>query len=96
MARRSRINIDPFKHPDEADFDYDALLEAMRVCRMHVMRFKSACGGRNPAGEEAQRLIEQIGALARLTRVPNAEWRVRDGCADDTKPGYGSQVVKCT
>ena len=90
MSRRTKIKIDPFKHPDEADFDYEALLEAMRVCRMHVMRFMIACGGRNPAAGEARLLIEQIGAVALLTRVPNAEWRVRDGCADDPKPPYGS------
>ena len=61
-----------FAHPAEHEFDYDELLEALRACRQVVHRFSSACGLRNPARREADALIEQIDAVARLSRVSGA------------------------
>lgn len=61
-----------FAHPAEHEFEYDELLEAMRACRHVVHRFSTACGLRNPARREADALIEQIDAVARLSRVSGA------------------------
>ncbi len=64
--------LNKFDHPAEHEFDYQELLEAMRVCRQVVQHFSSACGLRNPARREADALIEQIDAVARLSRVSGA------------------------
>jgi hypothetical protein len=73
---RSRRRIDPFAHPDPEAFAYEPLLEALRLCRQEVERFRIACGPRNPAYREAEALSAQIDAVARLTRVPDAASRV--------------------
>jgi hypothetical protein len=72
MVRRTRSRVDPFAHPSGEGFDFDALLAALSVCRTEVARFRTACGVRNPAFEEATAVIERIDAFARLTRVPDA------------------------
>jgi hypothetical protein len=75
MVRRTRRRVDPFAHPDET-FDYDALLEALALCRSNVLAFQRQCGVRNPAFSDARALIEQIEALALLTRVSDARDRI--------------------
>ena len=63
---------DPFYHPTAEEVDYARLLAAMRDCREEVKRFWQHCGLRNPAQEEARALLEQLAAVAALTRVPGA------------------------
>ena len=84
MARRARRKLDQFAHPDET-FDFDSLIEALQACRMQVLLFQRVCGVRNPAYAHARGLIEQIEALALLTRVPDARHRVMN---DETARGH--------
>ena len=69
--------LNQFAHPAPDEFDYETLLETMRVCREQVQAFANACGLRNPARREADALIEQIDAVARLSRIGEAERIVR-------------------
>ena len=78
MALRSRRRArDPFHHPTSEDFNYDLMLEAMAICRREVSAFKAACGLRNPIYREVEALMEQLDAVARLSRVAGAEELVR-------------------
>ena len=63
----------PFDQPDVHMFDYAGLLRAMKECRERTQQLIRACGLRNAARREAEALIEQIDAVACLTRVPDAE-----------------------
>ena len=73
IQRPRRTARDPFHHPDEDEVSYEMMLEAMAMCRREVQAFRAKCGARNPAFREAQALIEQIDAVARLSRISGAE-----------------------
>lgn len=90
MVRRTRSKREPFAHPAEGDFDYDALIEAMAACHREVIKFQRVCGLRNPAYNEARLLTEQLRALALLTRVPDAESRVIPPAQNMVGPAYGA------
>lgn len=73
---RNRRTIDPFRHPDSEQFDYERLIAALRECRATVELLCAGCGIRNPVYREAEALIAQIDAVAALSRVPDAVNRV--------------------
>ncbi|MFY0609951.1 MAG: hypothetical protein JXQ99_00385 [Hyphomicrobiaceae bacterium] len=73
IQRPRRTARDPFHHPDQDEVSYEMMLEAMAMCRREVQAFRAQCGARNPAFREAQALVEQIDAVARLSRVAGAE-----------------------
>ena len=89
MSRRTRKAINPFHHPDPAEMDYGALLEAMRNCRKQVNGLRGLCGLRNPLTREAEALIAQIDAVAALTRVPGAEQYV-----NKVQPGHSTPMER--
>lgn len=72
MNARNRKARDPFHHPSGNEVDLTALLDVLRDCRLKVGHPRAACGLRNPLAREAEALIEQIDAVAVLTRVPGA------------------------
>ena len=73
----------PFHHPEQDAFDYHLMLEAFAMCRREAERFKFACGVRNPAYREAEALVQQIDAVALLTRVAGAVERVKPAAPPD-------------
>jgi hypothetical protein len=68
---------DPFLHPDPGDFNYRPLLETFRDCRIRLGEMMASVGRRTQIYVESERLLDQIDAVARLTRVPAAVKFVR-------------------
>jgi len=62
---------------EEPDFNYRPLLEALRDCRALTSDMCAAISPRAQIHIEAEKLQEQIDAVARLTRVPAAVRFVR-------------------
>ena len=60
---RSRSN--PFRQPS-VDYDYEPLIQALKECRERAVHLTRECGNRLPLNREAEAVIHDIDALAKL------------------------------
>jgi len=60
---RSRSN--PFRQPP-VDYKYDPLIATLKECRERVVHLTRECGNRLPLNREAEAVIHDIDALAKL------------------------------
>ena len=68
----SRSRSTAFKTP-HVGYNYEPLIEALARCREEALRLKRECGDRTPIHHEAQAVIFDVDALAKLLPAGAAE-----------------------
>lgn len=74
-----------FKTPP-VSYNYDPLIETLRRCREEVVRLQRECGNRTPLYHEAQAVIFDVEALAKLLPHDAAEKVIPSKALHGTRP----------
>ena len=75
-----------FKTP-HVGYNYEPLIEALARCREEVVRLQRECGNRTPIHHEAQAVIFDVEALAKLLPAGAAERVIPSNALHGTRPG---------
>ena len=80
---RSRAN--PFRQPP-VDYKYGPLIAALKECRERVVHLTRECGNRLPLNREAEAMIHDIDALAKLLPGGAADQIIPKSVLHSTRP----------